>query len=63
MARLSAHQARLLAEMAKAPGSARDLSVRTGLTEYQVRNAIDGIRRREGYEAIRHHDDGTFSLG
>jgi hypothetical protein len=52
---------RVRAEMEKAPGSARELSARTGLTEKQVRSAIDHIRAMHGYEAVCNHD-GSFSV-
>jgi len=53
---------KVLDELGKSPGSARELSERCGLTNKQVRNAIDAVRAVNGYQAIRHNDDGTFSL-
>jgi 5-methylcytosine-specific restriction enzyme A len=57
------NQELVLMEIRRAPGSAHDLSVRSGLGEKQVRGAIDGLRARFGYSFIKHNTDGTFSPG
>jgi hypothetical protein len=57
------NQTIVLAELHQAPGSAHELGSRTNLTEKEVRNAIDGIRRTNGYGAVANHPDQTFSVG
>jgi hypothetical protein len=41
--------------------SARDLAVQTNLTEKQVRNAIDALRRRHGRDYVINLD-GQFAI-
>jgi hypothetical protein len=57
----STNKERVQAEMQKSPGSARELSSRTGLTEKQVRSAIDHIRAAHGYKAVI-NNEGRFSM-
>jgi hypothetical protein len=49
-------------ELARSPGSARELAARCELTEKQVRNAIDGLRSARGYSAVEHRPEGSFAL-
>jgi DNA-binding MarR family transcriptional regulator len=55
-------QMRVYEEIAKAPGSARELAERTNLTEKQVRSAIDGLRAAKGFGFIVNRPDGSFAL-
>ncbi len=57
------NQAKVLAALATAPGTASDIAHRTGLSEPQVRRAIESLRREHGYGAVLHQADLKFALG
>ena len=53
---------RMRVELQAGAGSARELATRLGWTEKQARNAIDSLRRLNGYSAVLNRADGTFAL-